>query len=255
MTLSGDPSPRNLRLQWHISANDLQLKALKAAPFSEARREQYRQLEHERALLLAELKLGAEVDLLRKFDPDQPRVPAGNPDGGQWTGGGAGNDGTLSIDDPYGAQSYPGVAKPFVNVKPLINMGRAFFRRTTPAFRALDSLIQLLPDPELALPLHEALNQYNTAVAQNDSDSVAAISFRAWGFEQTKTPEKVLATTKELARDDVGRLCPKYWTVQTQTDLAAFSAGSVANYYSPATYGTAVHSRLEHQIKSMNDPI
>jgi hypothetical protein len=27
--------------------------------------------------------------LARKFNPDQPRVPAGNPDGGQWTDGGA----------------------------------------------------------------------------------------------------------------------------------------------------------------------
>jgi hypothetical protein len=24
------------------------------------------------------------------FDPDQPRIPAGNPDGGQWAGGGGG---------------------------------------------------------------------------------------------------------------------------------------------------------------------
>ncbi|OPH83518.1 hypothetical protein [Nitrobacter vulgaris] len=28
--------------------------------------------------------------LQRKFNPDQPRVPAGNPDGGQWTDGGGG---------------------------------------------------------------------------------------------------------------------------------------------------------------------
>lgn len=27
---------------------------------------------------------------LRAYNPDQPRVPAGNPDGGQWTSGGAG---------------------------------------------------------------------------------------------------------------------------------------------------------------------
>jgi hypothetical protein len=26
----------------------------------------------------------------RKFDPSQPRVPAGSPDGGQWTDGGGG---------------------------------------------------------------------------------------------------------------------------------------------------------------------
>ena len=42
--------------------------------------------------------IGIEIDLrfmqltqvLRKFNPDQPRVPAGNPDGGQWTSDGAG---------------------------------------------------------------------------------------------------------------------------------------------------------------------
>jgi hypothetical protein len=30
----------------------------------------------------------AKRSLLKDFDPDQPRVPAGNPDGGQWTSGG-----------------------------------------------------------------------------------------------------------------------------------------------------------------------
>lgn len=42
--------------------------------------------------LLAEIKLDLVVwQLRRKYRPDQPRVPAGNPDGGQWTseGGGA----------------------------------------------------------------------------------------------------------------------------------------------------------------------
>jgi hypothetical protein len=34
--------------------------------------------------------------LLRKYSPDQPRVPAGNPDGGRWTGGsGSSLDGSL----------------------------------------------------------------------------------------------------------------------------------------------------------------
>jgi len=36
-------------------------------------------------------KLAAAHDL-RKYDPDEPRVPAGNPDGGQWTSEGEGND-------------------------------------------------------------------------------------------------------------------------------------------------------------------
>ena len=29
------------------------------------------------------------IKFLRKYSPDQPRVPAGNPDGGQWTSGGS----------------------------------------------------------------------------------------------------------------------------------------------------------------------
>lgn len=35
-------------------------------------------------------RLRITEDILRRFHPDQPRVPAGNPDGGQWTDGGGG---------------------------------------------------------------------------------------------------------------------------------------------------------------------
>jgi len=38
-----------------------------------------------------ETKLHALRDAVKAFDPNQPRVPAGNPDGGQWTDGGGGS--------------------------------------------------------------------------------------------------------------------------------------------------------------------
>ncbi|KUL93542.1 hypothetical protein DK26_22085 [Bosea sp. WAO] len=41
-------------------------------------------------------------ELARKYNPDQPRVPAGNADGGQWTSGGGGGDPTLSGTDFLG---------------------------------------------------------------------------------------------------------------------------------------------------------
>lgn len=41
--------------------------------------------------------------LLRKFDPQQPRVPAGNPDGGQWTSDSSEND----VPDSAGPQPAP----------------------------------------------------------------------------------------------------------------------------------------------------
>jgi len=44
-----------------------------------------------------EAKLGELARAVEtKYDPDQPRVPAGNPDGGQWTDAGAGGSGGSS---------------------------------------------------------------------------------------------------------------------------------------------------------------
>jgi len=40
-------------------------------------------------LLRQELERTKSTYWSRKFDPDQPRVPAGNPDGGRWTSNGA----------------------------------------------------------------------------------------------------------------------------------------------------------------------
>lgn len=47
-------------------------------------------LRYEVAALRFEMKLARLVRLMRKFDPSQPRVPAGQPGGGQWTSGGPG---------------------------------------------------------------------------------------------------------------------------------------------------------------------
>jgi hypothetical protein len=44
---------------------------------------------------------------LRKYNPDQPRVPAGNPDGGQWTSGGGNGDTGSSGSGPSTAQAVP----------------------------------------------------------------------------------------------------------------------------------------------------
>ncbi len=55
----------------------------------------------------------ARSDVERKYDPDQPRVPRGHPDGGQWTdGSGAGSDGAagnVAIPDDDAAGGSDGV--------------------------------------------------------------------------------------------------------------------------------------------------
>ncbi|RZS88354.1 hypothetical protein EV217_0737 [Phyllobacterium myrsinacearum] len=247
MNLHNEHSSRHLRLRWHLSANALQLKALKLAPPNSCRRDQYRQLDYERALLEAELRLQEEIDLLRKYDPDQPREPAGTPEGGQWisVGGSAaagrfvqGNDPVLPEPTPYGnAAKFPLLRFP-----------------KTGLLGGLITAFQFLNDPEFAYPLEEALDRYNSAVAVKDNNTVPSITFRAHAFDTGSSPQRVFATMKELERDEARKLCPKYTTVQTQTDIAAFAAGPRSTYKSSANYGTAVHTRLERQIRAMEDP-
>jgi len=51
------------------------------------------------------MRSGAQVrGLVKDYDPDQPRVPAGNPDGGQWTTDDAG---TVQIAQGPGRPGYP----------------------------------------------------------------------------------------------------------------------------------------------------
>ena len=56
--------------------------------------------------MLAEVKYElAWRRLVRKYSPDQPRMPAGNPDGGQWTSGGGGGAGHDAGDAPQDGES------------------------------------------------------------------------------------------------------------------------------------------------------
>jgi hypothetical protein len=50
--------------------------------------------------------LAAAVALLRKFDPDEPRVSAGNSTGGEWTSEGDGSDSDLALLETCETQLY-----------------------------------------------------------------------------------------------------------------------------------------------------
>lgn len=44
------------------------------------------------------------IDELRKYDPDQPRVPGGNPDGGRWTSDNGAHDATRDANTVVAAR-------------------------------------------------------------------------------------------------------------------------------------------------------
>lgn len=63
---------------------------------AEILREHNEQLEQSRLLGLKSILEGIKREFYtRKYDPDQPRVPAGNSDGGQWTSEGNSGEGLV----------------------------------------------------------------------------------------------------------------------------------------------------------------
>jgi hypothetical protein len=56
---------------------------------------------------------GKLAELEDKYRPDQPRVPAGNPDGGQWTNGDGGSSGNI-----HAALANPRLVEPALGVPP-----------------------------------------------------------------------------------------------------------------------------------------
>ncbi|PSH60781.1 hypothetical protein CU100_07570 [Phyllobacterium endophyticum] len=82
------------RLLWNIKANEVLIEALKRSPQSDYNCRWLARLRDENAELKGHSTLYEPFQIwYRKYNPDQPRVSAGNPDGGQWTDGGGGGGG------------------------------------------------------------------------------------------------------------------------------------------------------------------
>jgi hypothetical protein len=87
MTPKRDLTTDILRLRWLIAAEQLELTLARSAPTTERLGAKCSQLES--SLALRRLQLAYARNLVAfgtaGFNPAQPRVPAGHPDGGQWT--------------------------------------------------------------------------------------------------------------------------------------------------------------------------
>ena len=87
-----------LRLRWLIAAEQLELLLVRAAPPTQRLRTKCSQLQASLAFRRMQLAYARNLVALGKagFNPAQPRVPAGHPDGGQWT-----RDGGAADAGPY----------------------------------------------------------------------------------------------------------------------------------------------------------
>jgi hypothetical protein len=212
------------------------------------------------------------------YDPNQPRVPAGNPKGGEWTdkGGGGGaqtvrsskeieNEIARLMRDPdalrHERESMPMFGRRVPTEQP--DDGR----RTDTGVSAAPvrgnrdhPLVQQVRFDFLRRPIQKGIEAvlalFAAASALNRPDQQAVVEFRARGFEPHAAERGVLDDGKIaiLNRTDVEQACPRFGEVQRLTNQAEQYAKSSGGIMSPSQFGTKVHTRLKELIDRQNDP-
>jgi hypothetical protein len=155
------------------------------------------------------------------YDPNQPRVPAGNSDGGQWTDD-AGHLALRLEDD---------------GERPTVHQAR---------FDLLRRPIQ--KGIEAVLALFAGLS------AQNTRERQAVFAFNAREYLTDPSGKRIRPHTARLNRDEVGKVCGRLIDVQSDTDIAADTVKRNGGLLmSPSQRGTAIHKELENLINGRSE--
>ncbi len=249
-----------LGLKWRFRANAVLLKAAKLASQDGRHDLHCREIEAEQKILEAQIKLWDNLSLLYKYE-DQPRVPAGSPDGGQWTDGGSGNGRAWlaqqrqSEKKPTGLQAIATTnwvreaQRVGIQIERELPIGSMI--RELPVIASTTQLLSALQSPELEYPLSEALRQYNAIAEADDPYVVPLIAMRAREFSKDDSGTKTWASVHQADIDTIGRFCPRYPDVQTIANKIASTMGPVSLYGSPQNYGTQFHLRAADEINKV----
>lgn len=172
----------------------------------------------------------------RKYNPDQPRVSAGNPSGGQWTSGGTSSPLQSPFGIPMDAFGFEGADSGLEGLTQLAFLG-PLFQGAAQAGRAV------------ALGIEAALSTFTALTASNGADGTAVAIFRSAEFQPGVDPRAAIGWAAWLSPEELERACPAQGLVQSMTDIVAATIDR--DSYTAQSYGTAVHSRLDHDIKGL----
>ena len=182
-----------------------------------------------------------------RYNPNQPRVPAGNSDGGQWTDGNDGEE-TISHEGDRTEGDY--------EQDTILQEGGG-----TDGDDAQDTLVhearlRLRPAPRTVPPavrnLERALSLYAALSAFNSRDKQAIIEFRAREYQRSEPGSLQLVEARLLSRSEVKDMCEKSPDVQALTDKGAIERDDPS--LTASDYGTAVHKYVAQKVNRPLDP-
>jgi hypothetical protein len=159
----------------------------------------------------------------RGYDPQQPRVPAGDAKGGQWTSKGG-----------SGAIESLGTSRADVE-KPLAQ----------PAF---------LAPPLVATTIEALLALFAALSANNTPQQRATFDFNAREFLRDPHSELGRPNLMQLTQREVESVCRKLNDVQERTDRIAGAVRAGRPDLPASEFGTAVHTRIAHEINYPRRP-
>ena len=178
---------------------------------------------------------------------DQPRVPKGHSDGGQWTRDGSGGSlpppalfQRVPTDDQQAPQAEPAFLGRLLSEAGKRVLPKASGRLGGAAARTIES--------ELAL--FTALSQ------KNSRDQQAVFQFNAKQFGPDENGKLDPGTAAALTFAQVRRVCPGIARVKELTDEAVAEAEAdekaSGEQWSASKFGTAVHTYLKRKIDAWN---
>jgi hypothetical protein len=175
------------------------------------------------------------------YDPNQPRVPAGDSDGGQWTD----VDGADETTGRGGSERPQFAQFPMPDTHPTRTPVRPGLPTIPPPFRPGPPIVSLLA-------LFAALS------AENSPEQRAIFEFNARRFRRDPHGTLDRANVDILNREQVENECKKLDKVQRKTDKAVDNVNNrkatMGVHMSPSQFGTAVHKDLKDQITNLNNP-
>lgn len=248
--------------------------------------------------LLAWLTLDAKLirlerHLARKDWSDQPRAPAGQPEGGQWIPGGGGasredpvttgsidtEDGSRVLSIRIHAQPRPFDEQHFVTAPDGESrifetsgdtqtvrdgetgevLGRSTFtaQGAEPEARVQSARSSALATAAAAVAkrtVEAAIALFGALSRQNDRHGTAALGLTATEFSTSGAPNFDTTWVGRLNRQELDAACPSFGMIQALADEAAAEVKSQIDGLSPQEFGNRVHMLIAKRVKDLNNP-
>ena len=196
-----------------------------------------------------------------RYNPNQPRVPAGHSDGGQWTDGNHGQATILEEGDRTDGRyrqdtilQSPPREKAGNEQETRVQLARLGGRFPSRIYRTPSDIARQNAARERAeeaarqKEIGEGFARYETLSALNNADRRAIIEFKAHAYRSDKKGKLTLESVRVVDRKEAEKFCPGLEVVQLLADKAALAVQEERRVLTPQQYGNAVHSYVEHAI-------